>query len=60
MISNTSNNWEQGGDLKMLAFFLGLQGGGGVMQSILAFFAYGIAELMISIIQESSGHSEKN
>ena len=28
MISNTSYNWEQGGDLKMLAFFLGLQGGG--------------------------------
>ena len=57
MINSTSNNWDLCGDFKMLAFLLGQQG---VTQSVHAFSAYGIAELMISIIQESSGHSEKN
>ena len=54
MIKYTSHNWELCGDFKMLAFLLGQQGG---IRSIHAFSAYGIAELMISITQESSGHS---
>ena len=58
MIKYTSHNWELCGDFKMLAF-LSLVNKEGI-RSIHAFSAYGIAELMISITQESSGHSEKN
>ena len=59
MIKYTSRNWERCDNFKMLAFLLGQQGGGGV-QSIHALSAYGIVELMFSIIQESSDNSEKN
>jgi len=57
MIKYTSHNWELFGDFKMLAFLLGQQGG---IQNIPAFSAFGIAELMNSITQESCGLSEKN
>ena len=56
IINSNSHNWELCDDFKMLAFLLGQQGG---IQSGHAFSAHGIAELMICIIQESSGYSEK-
>ena len=57
MIKYTSHNWELCGDFKMLAFLLGQQRG---YKNIPAFSAFGIAELMNSITQESCGPSEKN
>ena len=57
MINCTCHNWKLCGNFKMLSFLLDQQRG---VQSIHAFSAYGIAKLMINIIQKSSGLLEKN
>ena len=59
MIKFTSHNWELCGDFKMLAFLLGQQGGY-MKYSYSCFLCLWYRELIISITQESSGHSEKN
>ena len=50
IINYICHNWELCGDFQLLAFLFAQQG---VIQSIHAFSAYGIAKLIISIIQKT-------